>query len=329
MSETPNLDDQVGFYRNEITDMIFYDKLSQRVDDDQFKNSLKHLSETEKIHANFWRQRLEKSGVKVDGIRPKFGRIRGLLVIRKLIGNYLAIKLLEHSEIDSILQYNKFLEDNRSDAEISNPLQKIILDEIEHEEVFSKKAGDEDVLIQKNRDLIYGMSDGLVEVLASLAGLSAIISDHFYIALGGTVVGIGGAISMALGAYLSQKSESEYKINELTKKSILERKIRYGKKMDQYKGESKKSALNVGLSYVMGAVIPILPFIFLPRIEALVTAVILVAASQGITNMIVALTMGLRILRTSVQAMFLSLIAAAATFTVGYLFHIFFHITLI
>jgi VIT1/CCC1 family predicted Fe2+/Mn2+ transporter len=45
--------------------------------------------------------------------------------------------------------------------------------------------------------------------------------------------------------------------------------------------------------------------------------------------MIVALTMGLKILRTSVQAMFLSLMAAAATFTVGYLFHIFFHITLI
>ncbi len=79
----------------------------------------------------------------------------------------------------------------------------------------------------------------------------------------------------------------------------------------------------------MVEVIPILPFIFLPRIDALVTAVILVAASQGITNMIVALTMGLRILRTSVQAMLLSLIAAAATFTVGYLFHIFFHITLI
>ena len=329
MSETPNLNDQVSFYRNEITDMIFYDKLSRRVNDNDFKSSLLHLSETEKIHANFWKQRLEKSGMKVDEIRPKFGRIRALLVIRKLMGNYLSIKLLEHNEIDSILQYNKFLEDNRSDAEISNTLQKIILDEIEHEDVFSRKAGDEDILIQKNRDLIYGMSDGLVEVLASLAGLSAIISNHFYIALGGTVVGIGGAISMSLGAYLSQKSESEYKMNELTKKSILERKIRYGKKMDQYKGESKKSALNVGMSYVMGAVIPILPFIFLPRMDALIVAVILVAASQGITNMIVALTMGLRILRTSVQAMFLSLIAAAATFTVGYLFHIFFNITLI
>ncbi len=83
------------------------------------------------------------------------------------------------------------------------------------------------------------------------------------------------------------------------------------------------------MSYVMGAVIPIVPFVFLPRVEGLITAVILVAASQGITNMIVALTMGLKILRTSVQAMFLSLMAAAATFTVGYLFHIFFHITLI
>ncbi|WP_393971492.1 VIT1/CCC1 family protein [Oxyplasma meridianum] len=329
MAESPDLSDQVVFYRNEITDMIFYDKLSRRVKDDSFRNSLIRLSETEKSHSNFWKQRLEKSGIKVDEIRPKFGRIRGLLVIRRLIGNYLSIKLLEHSEIDSILQYNKFLEDNRSDAEISNPLQKIILDEIEHEEVFSKKAGDEDILIQKNRDLIYGMSDGLVEVLASLAGLSGIISDHFYIALGGTVVGIGGAISMALGAYLSQKSESEYKINELTKKSILERKIRYGKKMEQYKGESKKSALNVGMSYVLGAVIPIIPFIFLPRIEALIVAVILVAASQGFSNMIVAITMGLRILRTSMQAMSLSLIAAAATFSVSYFFHIFFHITLI
>ncbi len=29
---------------------------------------------------------------------------------------------------------------------------------------------------------------------------------------------------------------------------VLERKIRYGKKMDQYKGESKRSALNVGMN---------------------------------------------------------------------------------
>lgn len=329
MTESPNTQDQIGFYRNELTDMLFYDKLSRRVRDDEFKKSLVHLSETEKNHANFWKLRLVNSGVRVDEIRPSFGRIKGLLLLRKVLGNYLSIKLLEHSEIDSILQYNEFLEENRSNPEISNQLQKIIMDEIEHEEVFSKKAGDEDIIIQKNRDLIYGMSDGLVEVLAALAGLSAIISNHFYIALGGTVVGIGGAISMALGAYLSQKSESEYKINELTKKSILERKIRYGKKMDQYKGESKRSALNVGMSYVMGAVIPIVPFVFLPRVEGLITAVILVAASQGITNMIVALTMGLKILRTSVQAMFLSLMAAAATFTVGYLFHIFFNITLI
>lgn len=329
MSESTSAQDQIGFYRNELTDMLFYDKLSKRVKDEEFRKSLLHLSETEKIHANFWKLRLVKSGVSVDGIRPRFGKIKGLLMIRKFMGNYLSIKLLEHSEIDSIIQYNKFLEENRNDSEITDSLQKIILDEIEHEEIFSKKAGDEDILVQKNRDLIYGMSDGLVEVLAALAGLSALISNHLYIALGGSVVGIGGSISMALGAYLSQKSESEYKINELTKKSILERKMRYGQKFDRYKGESKKSALNVGLSYVMGALIPIIPFVFLPRIDGLVTAVILVAASQGITNMVVALTMGLRIFKTSVQAMFLSLLAAAATFSVGYLFHIFFNITLI
>ena len=329
MSESTSSQDQIGFYRNELTDMLFYDKLSRRVKDDEFRKSLLRLSETEKIHANFWKLRLVKSGVSVDGIRPRFGKIKGLLMIRKVMGNYLSIKLLEHSEIDSIIQYNKFLEENRSDSEMTDSLQKIILDEIEHEEIFSKKAGDEDILVQKNRDLIYGMSDGLVEVLAALAGLSALISNHFYIALGGTVVGIGGSISMALGAYLSQKSESEYKINELTKKSILERKMRYGQKFDRYKGESKKSAFNVGIAYVLGALIPIIPFVFLPRIDGLVTAVILVAASQGITNMIVALTMGLRIFKTSVQAMFLSLLAAAATFSVGYLFHIFFNITLI
>jgi len=329
MSISTSTQDQIGFYRNELTDMLFYDKLSRRVKDDEFRKSLLRLSETEKIHANFWKLRLVKSGISVDGIKPRFGKIKGLLMIRKVMGNYLSIKLLEHSEIDSIIQYNKFLEENRNDSEMTDSLQKIILDEIEHEEIFSKKAGDEDILIQKNRDLIYGMSDGLVEVLAALAGLSALISNHFYIALGGTVVGIGGSISMALGAYLSQKSESEYKINELTKKSILERKMRYGQKFDRYKGESKKSAFNVGLSYVMGALIPIIPFVFLPRIGGLIAAVILVAASQGITNMIVALTMGLRILKTSVQAMFLSLLAAAATFTVGYLFHIFFNITLI
>ena len=117
--------------------------------------------------------------------------------------------------------------------------------------------------LERNRNVIYGISDGLVEVLAALAGLTAIISDHTYVAMGGLIVGVSGAMSMSVGAYLATNSETQFKISQMRRNAILNNQENDESKVQKYRNESRRAAVNTGMFYILGAAIPIIPFLFL------------------------------------------------------------------
>ena len=115
---------------------------------------------------------------------------------------------MEHGEVETVASYRKAGPLAADDPEFKAGLEKIIDDEVEHEDVFSYTLDQSKEQLERNRNVIYGISDGLVEVLAALAGLTAIISDHTYVAMGGLIVGVSGAMSMSVGAYLATNSET-------------------------------------------------------------------------------------------------------------------------
>ena len=64
------------------------------------------------------------------------------------------------------------------------------------------------------REVVFGANDGLVSNVALVAGVAGGTNDPRIIVLSG-VAGVGaGAISMALGAYVSTKSEREFRDSE-------------------------------------------------------------------------------------------------------------------
>lgn len=74
------------------------------------------------------------------------------------------------------------------------------------------------------RDVVLGSSDGLVAVLAFVAGVSATLGARRTILLAGLAEMFAGAASMGLGAYLGSKSEREFYHLELAreKREIVE-----------------------------------------------------------------------------------------------------------
>ena len=64
------------------------------------------------------------------------------------------------------------------------------------------------------REVVFGANDGLVSNVALVAGLAGGTSDARIIVLGGVAGLVAGAISMALGAYVSTKSEGEFRESE-------------------------------------------------------------------------------------------------------------------
>lgn len=318
-----------SFYRDELTDMEFYRKLSERVSDPRLKAELSKLASIEERHSRFWKNFLEKHGVTTNRIRARKYKIRLLLFFHIILGTGITVKIMEHGEVETVAKYRTFAENPDIDETFDQDLEGIIDDEIEHEDIFSYSLEENDKLVSRNRDIVYGMSDGLVEVLAALAGLTALITDHYYVALGGLVVAISGAISMSVGAYLSANTESAYRISQVKRKAILENKNDDVAKIKNLSKGSTKSAKNVGLFYIIGAAIPIVPYVFLNPYYALVVSIILVLLVQGFSNAIVALTMNMTVLREALKASLLALLAAAASFLVAFMFHIFFHISIL
>ena len=317
------------FYKDEVTDMTFYDRLASRIQDAEFKGQLQELSNIEKDHAGFWKMELERSSEDVSKIKGKGVKISFLLFLMRILGPVLTIRMLEHGELRAIRMYRDMIDGEKEETPLKAKLQTILDQEINHEDVFANQISKTEEEIERSRDIIYGMSDGLVEVLGSVAGLTAIMTSHYYIALGGFVVAISGAMSMSLGSYLSEKSQNEYKIHQIEKASLFSPNRQQRSRIDELHDKSRQSAITTAFYYLIGAAIAILPFVAFSRITALIVSVSLVAITQAITNSIVALTMNARVLRAAIRSAILTLLTAGATYLVGELFVIFFHINIL
>jgi VIT1/CCC1 family predicted Fe2+/Mn2+ transporter len=73
------------------------------------------------------------------------------------------------------------------------------------------------------RDVIFGANDGLVSILALVAGVYGAIAESYPILIAGIAGAVAGAISMGAGAYLSSKSEKEVTEKESERKGIRKR----------------------------------------------------------------------------------------------------------
>lgn len=197
------------FYRDEVKDAEVYSSLGAREQDSKRGRFLKELGEMERNHADFWKDFLQKRGVgNLDYRYPSYRR-KFILLLRRIIGLPMVIRLFERGEEAVIKEYSEFLTTQLIDEEQRKKLHSIVTDEILHEEYFATQLSGMSNRLESIRDVFYGMSDGLVEVLAAVAGLVPIVKTPVLVAAGGLVVGISGTLSMAIGAYMSTKAHVE------------------------------------------------------------------------------------------------------------------------
>lgn len=305
------------YYRGEVKDSIFYAKLAEIEKNENLRNSLKKLSAMEREHANFF---ISMMKIKKE-VKPVWSVYFSLL-LRRVLGLSLTLKLLERGEKRAIESYIKMLEEGNVPDEYRNRLKSIIMDEIYHEDFFEHSEEIVARRMEKIRDAVYGMSDGLVEVLASVAGLAPVLLVPLYVAIGGIVVGISGSLSMAIGAYLSVKAEKDYRDS---RKRIENLKSRI---TGEEKGEKKEvysnpfsAAINTGIFYITGAVFPILPFIFTGGMTAVLLSFSLVVMAQSFTSIIISIISDTPIVKSLLRTVALTIIAALATYFIGNFIH--------
>jgi VIT1/CCC1 family predicted Fe2+/Mn2+ transporter len=239
---------EIGFLRDEIMDSEVYSRLSEDESNADVKLLLKNLSETEKGHAAIWRGILGDRGKKVGGPRLMGLTILEMRIIRKLLGVAFLVKFLEMHENEGLANYESSLREHPIKGTDEENIANILKDEKSHERAFSLEAEKYKSSLDYTQSIIFGLNDGLVEILAVVAGLATVATTSFIVVILGMIAGISGTLSMAGGAYLSAKSEGlvESGVGKMKKKAGL---------------LPIKEAYYTGIWYFFGALLAVIPFI--------------------------------------------------------------------
>jgi len=290
----------IDFYKGELADSFFYRELARREKNPNLKEKLLELSKIESGHAKFWESVLKKYNVPYDS-KISTTRLRYLILLKNLFGISFIINFLEGGEAKAIEDYSKFA-DQTNDPEIKLKLQDIIEDEKNHEQAFIQMSQEFSSNAEKTKDSIYGMSDGLIEVLAGVAGLTGVLSNNFYVFIGGLIFAISGMISMTIGAFISTRASSQIKGGDNEYSSI-------------------SAAANTAFFYFIGAVFPLIPFIFLPKYISLAIAIILALIIDALAASVISISSRGNLRRDVLVSLALISIGILATFLVGEIVH--------
>ena len=163
------------------------------------------------------------------------------------------------------------------------------------------------------KDIILGGQDGLVNVLGIILGVAAATFQTKIIIAAGLAAAFAESISMAAVAYTSTDAALSYYNTKLKKSSLI------NLLKEEYENP-KKSAFIVGLSAIIGSLIPLVPFFFLPVKISIIAALILSALALFIGGTIKAkLTKGNEF-RSGLEMLIIGMLAALVGYLIGTLF---------
>jgi vacuolar iron transporter family protein len=205
------------FYQDEINDYMTYQSLVGDGTDKAFHTDMTRIARMERRHADFWKGMLEAHDAPLPRVRIKRFRLCILRLLCMVINPVLLVSLLELGETSAVKRYLYFFQHAELDEVEQGRLKGIILDELEHETYFKQTA--RALGVGNLRDFVLGMNDGLVEILGTVAGLSAVYPNQpLLVAASGLIVGIAGSLSMGIGAFISVRSQRQ--VNAATRERM-------------------------------------------------------------------------------------------------------------
>ncbi len=230
--------------QNEINEYEIYARIAARVKDDHNRGVLNRLSAEEKAHYDIW------LGYTGRALAPQMGRVRWTVFLARVLGFTFAVKRMENGESGAEETYAQLAADVPEAREIA-------AQEDEHEHALMELLDEE--LLQYVGSMVLGLSDALVELTGTLAGLTLAMQNTRLIALSGLITGISATLSMASSEFLSAKSEGRH--------------------------DAMKSCLYTGCAYLVTVALLVLPYLlfdansYLWALGVMVATVVIIIAA--------------------------------------------------
>lgn len=158
------------------------------------------------------------------------------------------------------------------------------------------------------REIIFGLEDSIVSTLGVVVGIAAGTDKRYVVILSALVVVVVESLSMAAGTYLSNKSQMELdlasgKSGFLGRRHLISRSI--------------LDSLFMGISYILGGAISVLPFFFLPPSNAIIPSIALSVSMLFSIGFIKGRLAKINPLRSGLEMSFISLAASVFGYLIG------------
>jgi VIT1/CCC1 family predicted Fe2+/Mn2+ transporter len=236
---------------DELFDLALYREL-RNIAGEPLRSVLDQLIPIETRHAAFWQDFFGTDIRRLDLWRAL--KLRLLALVCRLFGDPAIHLVLEAIEIYGVRKYLTLWESYRH-APLGQAVRTILDDELRHEDQVVSAGVARRVDPESVRSLFLGFNDGLVEILGAVAGFFAAFADAGSILVASSTVAVAGAFSMAAGAYVASSSEHEMTRLEEERRAFL------GESPAEVTSAARplRAAGLVGVSYILGALVPVLP----------------------------------------------------------------------
>lgn len=158
------------------------------------------------------------------------------------------------------------------------------------------------------RETIFGLEDSIVSTLGVVVGIAAGTDSRYIVILSALVVLVVESLSMTAGTYLSNKSQMELDLAS-GRHGFLGRRHLISK--------SVSASLFMGISYILGGVISVLPFFFFSPLAAIVPAVVLSVTLLFSIGFVKGKMARINPLRSGLEMSLVSLSAALLGYLIG------------
>lgn len=279
---------------------------------------LDELIRVEKGHVAFWQKFF---GITIE--RLDFRRRLKLSIVSfvcRMFGEQATRIVLEATEIYGIKKYLALWELYKNEP-MGNAARSTLVDELKHEDEIVAGFSGRAINPERIRSIFLGFNDGLVEILGAIAGFFAAFRDPEAVLLAGITVAVAGSFSMAASAYAGLSSEKE--MNEVER-----RKMEFLNQEQENIGSNRVAPLAalVGVSYFLGAVIPILPVLF--GSHNAIISILVGAGMVVVVSWILAFLSGMDARRRVLLNLCIAGLAAGITYVLGLAMRDFFGITI-
>lgn len=222
--------------QNEVNEAAVYRKIASFTKDKKNKEVLLRIASEEETHSKIWAKYTKKE------LKPQKFKVFWFAFLARIFGFTFAVKKMENGECGATSKYEDLsaeIPEAKSISEDEDRHEKLLLDMLDEERL--RYVG----------SMVLGLSDALVELSGTLAGLTFAMQNTRLIALSGLITGISATLSMASSEYLSAKSDGN--------------------------SDAKKSAIYTGIAYLVTVALMVLPYLIFPENMYILALVVMLA----------------------------------------------------